>query len=274
MCKIIKFLSLLVALNVTILFSQTAVTARQFYNLCYTNALNYGSDIKLLIMRGMDLDTTGRTTDWSCKMISLEPEQTFEYTYSMDSAAVDTIIPVIPIGIFVVETEWFDSDTALKIAEQNGGQACRQAFPGCKIFAYLSRRPSPPFYTYWKVTYDDYMYIAPHLNIYINALTEEIISGTEPGYENNIKQNFILYNNYPNPFNNSTVFHFKLEQKSLVKLNIYDVCGHKLETVINNHLKPGPYKIKWEPKGYASGIYFYSLTVNSENRIHKLILIK
>ena len=77
-----------------------------------------------------------------------------------------------------------------------------------------------------------------------------------------IPTQFALHQNYPNPFNPSTQISFDIPEGSeLVSLNIYNILGKKVSTLLNNVVNPGKHKIEWNAKDnegnpVASGIYF------------------
>ncbi len=253
--------------------SQTAIDARGFYDLACQLCESYAADIQMYALYGSDLDTTGKSQNWGCRLLSFQKDQVYWCTYTSDSVSLDTITGIL-IAPFVVEDDWINSDKALLIAEQNGGMAFRNNIINYRITADLSRRPSPPFYTYWHIKYADLDSASTAFEIRINAVTEAIITGIETNRNASIVRKFTLFGNYPNPFNNSTVFQFKLETRGLVRLNIYDMLGKKIEAVLNETLSPGRYKIKWKAGNYPSGIYFYSLSVDEEIGTGKLVLTK
>jgi hypothetical protein len=88
---------------------------------------------------------------------------------------------------------------------------------------------------------------------------------------------FELQQNFPNPFNSGTTFVFDLEQPGQVSLNIYDVRGRRITSLVKGHLSAGRHRINWQPD-LASGIYIYQLqsfTGSKEYRaMRKMLLIK
>jgi hypothetical protein len=86
---------------------------------------------------------------------------------------------------------------------------------------------------------------------------------------------FILHQNFPNPFNSFTNIKFELKKAAKVKINIYDVNGKLIESFLNTSKPAGIHQILFEANNISSGIYFYSLTVD-DIRIDtkKLILMK
>jgi hypothetical protein len=90
-----------------------------------------------------------------------------------------------------------------------------------------------------------------------------------------IPKNYSLLQNYPNPFNLSTVINYKCSRAGNVKINIFDVTGKEIATLVNEKHQPGEYEVKWNADNNESGIYFYSMFVDGikvESR--KMILIK
>ena len=95
-----------------------------------------------------------------------------------------------------------------------------------------------------------------------------------------IPTQFALHQNYPNPFNPSTQISFDVPEGSeLVRLNIYNILGKKVSTLLNNRMNPGKHKIEWNAKDnegnpVASGIYFYELSSSSFTARKKMLLIR
>ncbi len=71
---------------------------------------------------------------------------------------------------------------------------------------------------------------------------------------------YILFNNYPNPFNPNTTIRYSVPQSSNVTIRIYDILGNLIETIVNEVKPEGTYEQTWQAAGYSSGIYFYSIT--------------
>ncbi|MGH2575199.1 MAG: M43 family zinc metalloprotease [Ignavibacteria bacterium] len=87
--------------------------------------------------------------------------------------------------------------------------------------------------------------------------------------------NFILEQNYPNPFNPVTVIHFSLPGNTNVTLNIYDVTGRLIRTLINGEIRSaGRNSVEFDGSDLSSGIYIYRLEADSFVEIKKMLLIK
>ena len=88
-----------------------------------------------------------------------------------------------------------------------------------------------------------------------------------------------LKNNYPNPFNPSTTIEFDLPRKSHVQLQIFNLSGQLVSTLINGVFSAGSHSVTWNGRDgsgrlMASGIYFYSLRTETTIQSRKMILLK
>ena len=102
--------------------------------------------------------------------------------------------------------------------------------------------------------------------------------------ENNISDlSFNLEQNYPNPFNPTTKIKFTVPQSpllggdgrgGLVTLEVYDVLGIEIATLVNEVKQPGEYEIEFNSRELTSGIYFYQLKTGNFIQTKKMIIIK
>jgi len=91
------------------------------------------------------------------------------------------------------------------------------------------------------------------------------------GIDNISSLNSREFYNYPNPFINSTTFHFNLENKSDVGLTVYDSFGCKIETLINGTLYNNHHEIKWDAGNLPGGIYFVKLKTSNSIIVDKIL---
>ncbi|MBA4313131.1 MAG: hypothetical protein C0417_10935 [Chlorobiaceae bacterium] len=92
-------------------------------------------------------------------------------------------------------------------------------------------------------------------------------------------EEFELYQNYPNPFNPTTTIGFQLPQDGRVKLNIFNLLGQEITTLIEDDLPAGYHEKVWNAEGNASGVYIYQLSITNQSGYHavdrrKIILMK
>ena len=90
---------------------------------------------------------------------------------------------------------------------------------------------------------------------------------------------FYLAQNYPNPFNPLTTIQFSIAMHTKVKLEIFNVLGQKVRTLVDDKLAPGVYQIKWKGQNdegipLGSGVYFYRLKAGKFVKVRKMILLK
>ena len=85
---------------------------------------------------------------------------------------------------------------------------------------------------------------------------------------------FYLGSNYPNPFNASTLIRYTLPEPSDVIIQIYDILGRKIETIIDNKQPAGYHQVIWDAKDHSSGMYFYRIQAGEYSDTKKMVLLK
>ncbi len=89
---------------------------------------------------------------------------------------------------------------------------------------------------------------------------------------------FFLENNFPNPFNPATLISYRLPEECHVKLQIFDITGSEIVTLVNKHHAPGKYSVKFSAAGredyLSSGVYIYRLEAGNFTRAKKMIYLK
>jgi hypothetical protein len=77
--------------------------------------------------------------------------------------------------------------------------------------------------------------------------------------------NYKLHQNYPNPFNPVTRIKYDVEKSGLVKLNIYNIRGELVDTIIDEYKTSGSYSTKWNPISLSSGQYIYQIEIDGKD---------
>lgn len=85
---------------------------------------------------------------------------------------------------------------------------------------------------------------------------------------------YALEQNYPNPFNPTTEIAFTLPAASEVRLDIFNILGQKVTTLVDGLMAAGKHTITWGGGSVASGVYYYRLTVDSFVETKKMLLLK
>lgn len=92
--------------------------------------------------------------------------------------------------------------------------------------------------------------------------------------ENRIPSTPELSQNYPNPFNPSTTINYGVPQTGQVNLEVYNVLGQKVSTLVNTNQRAGRYSINFDASNLSSGMYFYRLQTAGKVLTEKMMLIK
>ena len=94
-----------------------------------------------------------------------------------------------------------------------------------------------------------------------------------------LPDNFVLEQNYPNPYNSTTRISYSLSEKADVELTVYNLLGQKIKILVETSKPAGRYSVLWDGTDYdghevSSGIYFYSLTAGDFRDSKKMVLLK
>ncbi len=89
-----------------------------------------------------------------------------------------------------------------------------------------------------------------------------------------IPSDFSLEQNFPNPFNQSSIISFKCSISGIVRIVVYDLSGREVSTLVNEYKQPGSYEIRFDAKNLSSGIYFYRMESNNIKITRKFVLSK
>jgi hypothetical protein len=83
-----------------------------------------------------------------------------------------------------------------------------------------------------------------------------------------------LHQNYPNPFNPMTTISFDLPKESAVQLEIFNVQGKVISTLVNGTMDQGNHNVRFNSSGLPSGVYFYRLQTQEFTDIKRMLLLK
>jgi hypothetical protein len=85
---------------------------------------------------------------------------------------------------------------------------------------------------------------------------------------------FVLEQNFPNPFNPSTLIRFQLPKRMAVELRLYDILGNELGAIVSGIQDAGMHNVVWNAGRYASGTYFCTMKAGSFEETKRLVLLK
>jgi len=95
-----------------------------------------------------------------------------------------------------------------------------------------------------------------------------------PKNNGNISIHYMLAQNYPNPFNPTTTIRYTLPKQSNISLNVYNLRGQKITTLVNKTQLTGEYEAQWDASGLPSGVYICRLQAGEFVATRKLVLLK
>jgi len=89
-----------------------------------------------------------------------------------------------------------------------------------------------------------------------------------------LPESFTLVQNYPNPFNAQTIISYNLPTSSDVTIDIYDILGRKITTLVDKKQPAGSYHAVWNSEDISSGVYFYKIQAGNYTDTRKMLLLK
>ncbi|MFA5834075.1 MAG: aryl-sulfate sulfotransferase [Bacteroidota bacterium] len=107
-----------------------------------------------------------------------------------------------------------------------------------------------------------------------NVSIKQIIPAGVDGKSENFPSEFLLHQNFPNPFNPHTVIQYHLPGANVVSLKVFDVLGNEVATLVHHGQEAGTYSVPFNALNLSSGVYFYKLQVGKLSAIKKLMILK
>jgi hypothetical protein len=95
-----------------------------------------------------------------------------------------------------------------------------------------------------------------------------------PTSENQKPDNFVLYPNYPNPFNPITKISYKITRRSYIKMKVYDLLGSEIKTIVSEMKDPGNYFAFFDSNGLNSGMYICRMISENNVKFIKMLFLK
>lgn len=106
----------------------------------------------------------------------------------------------------------------------------------------------------------------------LDLVTKQVT--TSNGDSPSLPSEFILRQNYPNPFNPSTQISYTLPRAERVRLNVVDINGRHVRTLVDADQTAGSYEVSFDGLGLASGVYLYTLETSTFRKTMKMTLLK
>lgn len=121
---------------------------------------------------------------------------------------------------------------------------------------------------------ESYIYTIESVSTFGFKIRSRIITLAAP-----IPETFELHQNYPNPLTFETNIHYQLPRKCQVKIQVYNILGKVVRTLVNNKIDRGFHQIVWNGRDddgneVGSGIYFYTITAEKFHDTRKLMVVR
>ncbi|MBD3232633.1 MAG: T9SS type A sorting domain-containing protein [candidate division Zixibacteria bacterium] len=155
--------------------------------------------------------------------------------------------------------------------------------PGQSISAHMNQNipNNAPISYYYYLAYTG---IKPDIidSTYFTVRVEEepLVRGSDDWileggwFQQTILSEYALISSYPNPFNAQTTITFDLPKSGKTNLEVYNVLGQQVATLVDRNLQAGQHSIKWDASEYSSGVYFYRLTAGDKVISKRMTLLK
>ncbi len=125
------------------------------------------------------------------------------------------------------------------------------------------------------IDFGDSSYVSDSLGAELNVSSRRgYIKFTNITRITTIPNEFKLNQNYPNPFNPITTISYDLPQASDVKLNVYDITGRLIQTLVDKKQSTEQYSVRFNASQYSSSVYFYRFQTDDFVQTKKMLLIK
>jgi hypothetical protein len=111
------------------------------------------------------------------------------------------------------------------------------------------------------------------LEDYVDTAAVEVGVSNED-FEEELPEEFQLSQNYPNPFNPNTQISFTIPASSEVTLNVYDITGRLIQTLVDGRKSAGSHVVNFNASNLSTGIYIYELRAGMFRQVKKMTLIK
>jgi len=258
------------------------------------------ADASLYFVSANNIDSLGRTDDWSFYYISSQQQKCYSvdislFNNSFEIETQDTYdwisqMRAIDDSVFVAA----DPENFVINADNNGGNFFRSypwadtldfeielnlgnlsmanfgdLIPGDNNFYWgLDYRVRPKNY----INGNDYTNRLRFLADYKTGNILLISNVEDNDFES--LENYRLFQNYPNPFNPTTTIKYSIPKLSFVSLKIYNLIGEEIATLVNEEKLIGNYQVEFNAAALPSGIYFYRLQTPNFTQTKKMILLR
>lgn len=117
---------------------------------------------------------------------------------------------------------------------------------------------------------DRFSFINPYRPLQFDSMKVS----TDVSFESKIPAGYSLEQNYPNPFNPKTTITYTLSEQQQVLIEVFDIMGHKVSTLIDKFQQPGTHHVTLDATNLSSGVYIYRISAGDFIQSRTMLLIK
>ncbi len=110
--------------------------------------------------------------------------------------------------------------------------------------------------------------------VILNVSLKKSVTDVDNSSLGTIPSKFALQQNFPNPFNPTTVINFSLPVSQNVKLEVFNLLGENIVTLLNKPMSAGNHKYEFDASNFNSGLYLYRISTGSFVDVKKMMLLK
>tara|TARA_Y100000591_G_scaffold252985_1_gene224563 strand:+ start:3 stop:3482 length:3480 start_codon:yes stop_codon:yes gene_type:complete len=195
--------------------------------------------------------------------------------------SMDNIIPTIPTGMLAASVDYYisigwdvspDEDFQYFELVRSGGA-------GDEIIIELVETMYEDYDIEAGVEYS-YKLAAYDYNGNFSGYSEPVFASMLSAMDNGLlPKEYALHQNYPNPFNPTTKINYQLPEDNYISIIIYDVMGHEIKSLVNNHKVAGYKTVHWDAtnnggKQVPAGMYIYTIQAGDFRETRKMVLLK
>lgn len=205
----------------------------------------------------------------------------FSYSATETGYSVDNLVPGTPEGLLVsmlpgsLELSW-ESVTDLDLNYYNVYRSNEADFDPSEIEP-LFTTTDPSVTDADLVENTTYYYVVSAIDFHGNESDySSEVSATVVGIENSglIPMEFVLNQNFPNPFNPETTISYQLPESAIVTISVYDISGRLVETIYSDTQAPGYYSVHWKPSSQSTGVYIARIEAGEYSQMIRMLFLK
>jgi hypothetical protein len=151
----------------------------------------------------------------------------------------------------------------------NGNEGLQVFYIGDPTSPFLDGLYATPDRAYDVFVYGEYAYVADSSALLVLRYTPSGINDNQSH-----PTTFFLAPNYPNPFNASTMIEYGLPESGPVQVEIFDILGRKIQTLVDETQSAGYHQLTWKADDVPSGTYFYRIQAGEKSQTKKCVLLK